>query len=79
LSTRAALDLLSKKRFAAMISDMGREEGPREGSVCLVLTFCITVTYPVRLREPVVGGDLGLKSMEIIAGEGPVEGDADRS
>ena len=35
LSTREALDLLSKKRFGAIISDMGREEGPREGYVLL--------------------------------------------
>ena len=35
LSTREALDLLSKKRFAAIISDMGRKEGPREGYVLL--------------------------------------------
>jgi CheY-like chemotaxis protein len=35
LSTREALDLLSKKRFAAIISDMGRKEGPREGDVLL--------------------------------------------
>jgi CheY-like chemotaxis protein len=35
LSTREALELLSKKRFAAIISDMGRKEGPREGYVLL--------------------------------------------
>jgi CheY-like chemotaxis protein len=35
LSTREALDLLSKKRFAGIISDMGRKEGPREGYVLL--------------------------------------------
>ncbi len=35
LSTREALDLLSKRRFAAIISDMGRKEGPREGYVLL--------------------------------------------
>jgi CheY-like chemotaxis protein len=35
LSTTEALDLLSKKRYAAIISDMGRREGPREGYVLL--------------------------------------------
>ena len=35
LSTREALDMLSKRRFAAIISDMGRREGPREGYVLL--------------------------------------------
>lgn len=34
-STREALDILSRKRFAAIISDMGRKEGPREGYVLL--------------------------------------------
>jgi DNA-binding NtrC family response regulator len=29
------LDLLSKNRFGAIISDMGRKEGPREGYVLL--------------------------------------------
>ena len=31
LSTDEALQTLSKERFAAIISDMGRQEGPREG------------------------------------------------
>jgi CheY-like chemotaxis protein len=35
LSTAEALDMLSKRRFAAIISDMGRREGPREGYVLL--------------------------------------------
>jgi CheY-like chemotaxis protein len=35
LSTREALDLLAQRRFAAIISDMGRREGPREGYVLL--------------------------------------------
>lgn len=35
LSTREALDILSKKRFGAIISDMGRKEGPREGYALL--------------------------------------------
>jgi CheY-like chemotaxis protein len=35
LSTREALEALSKERFAAIISDMGRPEGPREGYVLL--------------------------------------------
>lgn len=35
LSTNEALEILSTKRFAAIISDMGRNEGPREGYVLL--------------------------------------------
>jgi CheY-like chemotaxis protein len=35
LSTNEALEHLSKQRFAAIISDMGRHEGPREGYVLL--------------------------------------------
>lgn len=35
LSTKEALEILSKDRFAAIISDMGRQEGPREGYVLL--------------------------------------------
>jgi CheY-like chemotaxis protein len=35
LSTDQALELLDTRRFAAVISDMGREEGPREGYVLL--------------------------------------------
>ena len=34
-STEEALGLLAKRRFAAVISDMGRREGPREGYVLL--------------------------------------------
>jgi CheY-like chemotaxis protein len=35
LSTKDALEILGKERFAAIISDMGRTEGPREGYVLL--------------------------------------------
>jgi len=35
LSTNEALDLLKRNRFAAIISDMGRKEGPREGYALL--------------------------------------------
>jgi CheY-like chemotaxis protein len=35
VSTREALELLSKHAFDAIISDMGRKEGPREGYVLL--------------------------------------------
>ena len=35
LSTKQALDLMKNKKFAAIISDMGRKEGPREGYVLL--------------------------------------------
>jgi CheY-like chemotaxis protein len=35
LSTNEALEILSRERFAAIISDMGRQEGPREGYVLL--------------------------------------------
>jgi CheY-like chemotaxis protein len=35
LSTQEALAILAKERFAAIISDMGRREGPREGYVLL--------------------------------------------
>jgi CheY-like chemotaxis protein len=35
LSTQEALSELSKQRFAAIISDMGRKEGPKEGYVLL--------------------------------------------
>ena len=35
LSTNEALDLLKRHRYAAIISDMGRREGPREGYVML--------------------------------------------
>jgi CheY-like chemotaxis protein len=35
LSTNEALDVLSTHRFAAIISDMGRKEGPREGYALL--------------------------------------------
>jgi CheY-like chemotaxis protein len=34
-STNEALDILSKTKFAAVISDMGRREGPREGYLLL--------------------------------------------
>ena len=35
LSTKEALGILVKRRFAAVISDMGRNEGPKEGYVLL--------------------------------------------
>lgn len=35
LNTADALESLSRKKFAAIISDMGRREGPREGYVLL--------------------------------------------
>jgi CheY-like chemotaxis protein len=35
LSTKEALELLSKRRFGAILSDMGRKEGPNEGYVLL--------------------------------------------
>ena len=35
LSTDEALDLLKRNKYAAIISDMGRHEGPREGYVLL--------------------------------------------
>jgi CheY-like chemotaxis protein len=35
LSTQQALDILKREQFAAIISDMGRKEGPREGYVLL--------------------------------------------
>ncbi len=35
LSTKEALEILSQDQFAAVISDMGRREGPREGYVLL--------------------------------------------
>ncbi len=35
LSTSEALQYLSERRFGAIISDMGRKEGPREGYALL--------------------------------------------
>ena len=35
LTTNEALANIERRRFAAIISDMGREEGPREGYVLL--------------------------------------------
>lgn len=35
LSTSEALEVMKRQRFAAVISDMGRKEGPREGYVLL--------------------------------------------
>lgn len=35
LSTNEAIELLKKNKFAAIISDMGRKEGPQEGYVLL--------------------------------------------
>ena len=36
LSTEEALQILKQEKFAAIISDMGRKEGPKEGYVLLV-------------------------------------------
>lgn len=35
ISTKEAIDKISRQHFAAIISDMGRKEGPREGYVLL--------------------------------------------
>ena len=35
LSTNEALSILNREKFAVIISDMGREEGPQEGYVLL--------------------------------------------
>ncbi len=35
LSTQEALEILERNKFASIISDMGRREGPREGYVLL--------------------------------------------
>ncbi|MBY0475234.1 MAG: hypothetical protein K2Q13_09275 [Nitrosomonas sp.] len=35
LSTNEALDILKTNKFAVIISDMGRKEGPQEGYVLL--------------------------------------------
>jgi CheY-like chemotaxis protein len=46
LSTQQALEILSKKRFAAIISDMGRKEGPREGYALLEAVRAIDPDTP---------------------------------
>jgi CheY-like chemotaxis protein len=46
LSTQQALEILPKKRFAAIISDMGRKEGPREGYVLLEAVKAIDKDIP---------------------------------
>jgi CheY-like chemotaxis protein len=61
LSTNEALNLLSRERFAAIMSDMGRREGPREGYVLLdalrarddqtPLFFYASSSRPEHIRE----------------------------
>ena len=46
LSTDEALGLLKDKKFAAIISDMGRKEGPREGYVLLEAVRNRGITTP---------------------------------
>lgn len=45
-STAEALEILSRRRFAAIISDMGRGEGPREGYKLLELLRAKDTTTP---------------------------------
>ncbi len=46
LSTNEALRILSSRRFAAIISDMGRREGPKEGYVLLQALRAYDTTTP---------------------------------
>ena len=46
LSTKEALDILANSKFAAIISDMGRVEGPREGYVLLEAVRAADKTTP---------------------------------
>ena len=46
LSTAEALHILATRKFAAIISDMGRKEGPREGYVLLEAVRAIDKTTP---------------------------------
>jgi len=46
LSTKQALALLAKNKYVAIISDMGRNEGPREGYVLLKEVRKISKTIP---------------------------------
>jgi len=46
LSTNEALDILSRTAFSAIISDMGRAEGPREGYVLLDAVRSRGITTP---------------------------------
>ncbi len=46
LSTQQALEELAERRFAAVISDMGRKEGPREGYVLLEALRAKDTTTP---------------------------------
>ncbi len=69
LSTNDALEQLSRNRFAAIISDMGRKEGPREGYVLLdalrqkgdqtPLFFYASSNAPEHKRETVKHGGQG--------------------
>lgn len=46
LSTKEALRVLAERQFAAIISDMGRKEGPREGYVLLDAVRAKDTTTP---------------------------------
>lgn len=46
LSTDEALQVLAKRKFAAIISDMGRREGPREGYVLLEAVRSVDASTP---------------------------------
>jgi len=46
LSTDEALEILRTRRFAAIISDMGRKEGPREGYVLLEAVRALDQSTP---------------------------------
>lgn len=46
LSTQEALQALSTRKFAAIISDMGRKEGPREGYVLLEAVRAVDKSIP---------------------------------
>lgn len=69
LSTSEALEKLTNSRFAAIISDMGRKEGPREGYVLLdhlrnqgdrtPLFFYAASNLPEHKRETVEHGGQG--------------------
>jgi CheY-like chemotaxis protein len=70
LSTREALGVLAERRFGAIISDMGRNEGPREGYVLLEAVRASDVhtpffiyagsSGPAQRREAIARGAQGL-------------------
>jgi CheY-like chemotaxis protein len=72
LSTNEALEHLSKQKFSAIISDMGRREGPREGYVLLdtlrqsgdrtPLFFYAASSLPEHRRETAEHGGQGCTS-----------------